>query len=99
MSTMLERARRIAFVTPRYGDGVVGGSEAVMAEAAQGLAARGYEIEILTTCAKSHFTWANDFEAGSFEQRGVTVRRFRTIGARSRLDAAQLEGSVQRGET
>ena len=34
-------SKRVAFVTPRYGTDVVGGSEAVMREAAHGLAARG----------------------------------------------------------
>ncbi len=92
------RARRIAFVAPRYGPGVVGGSEAVMAEAARGLAARGHEVELLTTCAKSHFSWANEFPPGAFVDRGVTVRRFRTVSARSRLLAAELEGRVQRGD-
>lgn len=89
---------RVAFVTPRYGEGVVGGSEAVMAEAASGLAARGYEVELLTTCARSHFSWANEFPAGTFVDRGVTVRRFATVAAHSRVLAADLERRVQRGE-
>ncbi len=88
----------IAFVTPRYGAGVVGGSEAVMAEAARGLAARGYNVEVLTTCARSHFSWANEFDPGTFIDRGVTVRRFKTVtgaGLRSRFG---LDQRVQRGE-
>ena len=39
------RKGRIAFVTPRYGESVVGGSEAVVREAAHGLAERGYEVD------------------------------------------------------
>lgn len=70
---------RIAFVTPRYGEEVVGGSEAVMREAAHGLAGRGWEVEILTTCARDHYTWANDYPAGDFSAAEVTVRRFRTV--------------------
>lgn len=89
---------RVAFVTPRYGQGVVGGSEAVMAEAAWGLAGRGYEVDILTTCAKSHFSWENDFPAGTSQERGVTIRRFKTVAARSRLVAGELERRVQAGE-
>ena len=50
---------RIAFVTPRYGDGVVGGSESVMREAAHGLSERGYEVDVLTTCALYQYTWLN----------------------------------------
>lgn len=89
---------RIAFVTPRYGQGVVGGSEAVMAEAASGLRARGHEVEVLTTCARSHFSWSNEFEAGTTIDHGLTVRRFSTVTAKSRLIAGDLENRVQRSE-
>lgn len=74
---------RLCFVTPRYGDGVVGGSELVMAEAARGLAGRGYEVTILTSCAKDHYTWANHFPEGGFEDRGVEVLRFAAERPRS----------------
>jgi glycosyltransferase involved in cell wall biosynthesis len=70
---------RIAFVTPRYGEEVVGGSEAVMREAAHGLAGRGWEVEVLTTCARDHYTWENEYPAGDFSVAEVTVRRFRTV--------------------
>jgi len=73
---------RIAFVTPRYGDGVVGGSEAVVREAAHGLADRGYDVDVLTTCAVDHYTWANEFPPGTTIDGLVTVRRFPTIQSR-----------------
>ena len=73
---------RIAFVTPRYGDGVVGGSESVMREAAHGLSERGYEVDVLTTCALDHYTWANEFPPGTSVDGRVTIRRFPTIQAR-----------------
>ena len=73
---------RIAFVTPRYGDTVVGGSEAVVREAAHGLAERGYDVEVLTTCAVDHYTWASELEPGTTVDRGVTVRRFPTVLSR-----------------
>ncbi|MFZ2057425.1 MAG: hypothetical protein WAV54_08475, partial [Acidimicrobiales bacterium] len=75
---------RIAFVSPRYGDTVVGGSEAIVREAAQGLAERGYEVEVLTTCAQDHFTWANEFPPGVSTDGCVIVRRFPTIQDRDR---------------
>jgi len=68
----------IAFVPPRYGDDVVGGAEAVMAEAARGLVGRGHRVEVLTTCARDHYTWANEFPAGTSEHEGLVVRRFPT---------------------
>jgi len=76
------RTDTIALVSPRYGPGVVGGAEAVLADAAIGLAERGLPVEILTTCARDHFTWANEFEAGteladrSPVDNPVIVRRF-----------------------
>jgi glycosyltransferase involved in cell wall biosynthesis len=76
--------RRIAFVTPRYGDGVVGGSEAVVREAAHGLAERGYEVEVLTTCAVDHYTWKNECPPGVTVDGKLTVRRFPTIQAQDR---------------
>ena len=66
----------VAFVTPRYGDRVIGGSEAVMREAAHGLAGRGFDVEVLTTCAWSHYTWANDLPPGPSRDGAVRVRRF-----------------------
>ena len=89
---------RIAFVTPRYGEGVVGGSEAVMAEAARGLAARGHEVSVLTTCASSHFSWANEFEAGTFEDQGMRIHRFETLSSGHHLLTRELEMKLQHGK-
>ncbi len=50
-----------------------------MREAAQGLAERGYEVDVLTTCAQDHFTWANEFPPGVAADGSVTVRRFPTL--------------------
>jgi glycosyltransferase involved in cell wall biosynthesis len=77
--------RPIAFVTPRFGPGVVGGSEALSREIALGLAARGYEVEIVTTCAVDHYTWDNELEPGTTEEEGVTVHRFETVPSRTRV--------------
>jgi len=66
----------IGLVAPRFGHEVIGGAEAVVAEAAAGLASRGYEVEILTTCALDHFTWQNHYPAGEHQWGKVTVRRF-----------------------
>jgi len=70
---------RIAFVPTRYGPGVLGGSEAVSAEIAMGLAARGWDVEVLTTCAVDHFTWENSLPEGPSEEDGLLVRRFPTV--------------------
>ncbi len=70
---------KIAFVPPRFGDEVVGGSEAVMREAAEGLAARGWNVDVLTTCARDHYTWRNEYPAGVSHVGGLTLRRFRVV--------------------
>jgi glycosyltransferase involved in cell wall biosynthesis len=87
---------KLAFVPPRFGPGVLGGSEAVSREAALGFAARGYDVEVLTTCALDHYTWANEMPEGTSEEDDVLVRRFPVIRHPSRAAlAAQL--SIQAG--
>ena len=74
---------RLAFVPPRFGDEVVGGSEAVMREAAEGLAARGWDVDVLTTCARDHYTWRNEYppgvSKGVSKLPGLTLRRFPVV--------------------
>lgn len=83
-------------MTPRFGPGVLGGSEAVMAEAAEGFASRGHDVEILTTTALDHYGWANELPEGASKERGLLVRRFRAERRPSRAAlAAQL--SIQAG--
>lgn len=88
----------VAFVTPRYGDRVIGGSEAVMREAAHGLAARGFAVEVLTTCAWSHYTWANDLAPGASRDGDVAVRRFPVEHPRSLTAWAAVDVRMSQGE-
>jgi glycosyltransferase involved in cell wall biosynthesis len=67
---------KVAFVVPRYGDGIVGGAETLVAGLAEHLAATGTGVDVLTTGALDHRTWANVLPAGASTTRGVTVRRF-----------------------
>jgi len=67
---------RIAFVAPRYGSDVVGGAETLCRMLAEDLVRNGTPIDVLTTCATNHFTWANDLPEGASRENGVTVRRF-----------------------
>lgn len=88
---------RIAVVPPRFGPGVVGGSEAVSQEIAVGLAGRGWDVEVLTTCATDHYSWENALPPGASWERGVVVRRFPTIHQWSETSRrAQLQ--IQAGE-
>ena len=65
--------KKIAFINQRYGLEVNGGSEyytRLMAEHLRGV----YEIEILTTKAVDHVTWANYYKCDEEEINGIKVR-------------------------
>ena len=88
---------RLGFVPPRYGAEVIGGAEAVLREAAHGFAARGWEVEVLTTCARDHFSWANEYPAGVEMDGAVTVRRFPTVISTPRRERALFEQAIHSG--
>ena len=89
---------RIAFVPPRYGDDVVGGAEIVLRQAAERLAARGWEVEILTTCARDHYTWTNVYPPGTFHDGELTVRRFPVVQDGDGPVWDVLEARIRNGE-
>jgi glycosyltransferase involved in cell wall biosynthesis len=66
----------LAFVCPRYGTEVLGGAETVVREMAERLHARGYPVEVLTTCAVDHHTWENSYDPGMAYVNGILVHRF-----------------------
>lgn len=88
---------RIAFVPPRYGTEIVGGSEAVMREAAHGLAGRGWQVDVLTTCARDHYTWHNEYPAGTTTDDGVVVHRFPVEDAARNRERNRIEARIQSG--
>lgn len=90
------RSGRIALLPTRFGPGLVGGAEIVLAEMAKRLAGRGWDIEILTTCATDHFSWRNELPAGLFEEDGLPVRRFRVV-MDDTPERADLEGAILAG--
>lgn len=62
----MSRAQRIAFVCPRFSEkGTVGGAETLLKALAEQAADAGREVDFLTTCAESHFTWENVLPPGS----------------------------------
>ena len=90
--------RRIAFVPPRYGPDVVGGAELVLREVAHGLAERGWEVEVLTTCARDHHHWANEYPPGAEADGAITVRRFSVVNDTSGAARAHVEAMLAAGE-
>ncbi len=73
------RSGRLAFVPARFAPEITGGAEIVMREMAEGLQRRGWDVEILTTCATDHFRWDNVLPPGESTQDGLRVRRFPTV--------------------
>lgn len=95
---MSERVGTIAFAPARFGPGLVGGAEIVLREMALGLQARGWDVEVLTTCAVDHFSWANELPAGVDKEDGLRVRRFPVVvgdtSERAVLEHAILSGAA-----
>lgn len=75
---------RVAFVPPRYGPQIVGGSEALTREIAMGLSERGWEVDVLTTRVVNHYSMENELPEGESLEDGLTVRRFSTVRQWSR---------------
>ncbi|HZN94197.1 MAG TPA: glycosyltransferase family 4 protein, partial [Myxococcales bacterium] len=71
---------RVAFVVQRYGE-VTGGAELLARMIATRLA-KDWRITVLTTCAKDHLAWENDFPEGESRDGALRVLRFPTIRGR-----------------
>jgi glycosyltransferase involved in cell wall biosynthesis len=78
---------RILFVVQRYGRDVPGGAESLCRDLATRLAARGNDVHVATTCARSYADWADEYEPGLATIDGVAVHRFPVARPR---DAAQF---------
>jgi glycosyltransferase involved in cell wall biosynthesis len=73
---------KIACVVHRYGADIAGGSEAHCRHVAERLAAH-HDVTVLTTCARDHVTWKNEYPAGVSRLGAVEVRRFPVARPRS----------------
>jgi glycosyltransferase involved in cell wall biosynthesis len=73
------KTARLAFVTPRYGDHVLGGAETAVRSLAEMLTAQGMHIEVFTSCANNLLEWRNELPAGRDISRGVAVHRYPII--------------------
>lgn len=67
---------KIAVVVPRYGLDVLGGAETQARGFAEAVVRQGWDVEVWTTCARSHYTWENAYRPGQEYCQGVLVRRF-----------------------
>jgi glycosyltransferase involved in cell wall biosynthesis len=88
---------RLAFVTPRYGQEVLGGAETQVRDYAERLVAAGHDVEVLTSCAVDHHGWANALPAGVTAAAGVRVRRFPVTRPRDHGLAARQQPVLDAG--
>lgn len=95
---MTEGSLRLAFVVPRFGDEVVGGAELFGRWFADRVAGGGHDVEVLTTCARDHRTWSNEYPAGTEQHGRLTVRRFPT-DKRHLARFAELERAIISGDS
>jgi glycosyltransferase involved in cell wall biosynthesis len=73
---------RLACVVHRFGADIAGGSEAHCRAVAAALAAR-HDVTILTTCARDHVSWRNEYPAGVSQDGRLRVHRFAVNRERS----------------
>jgi glycosyltransferase involved in cell wall biosynthesis len=76
---------KVAVVVQRYGADISGGAERHARYVAERLAAH-FEVLVLTTCARDHVTWRNEFPPGRDEVHGIPVERFAVSRERSLSD-------------
>ncbi len=93
----MARTDRIAFVCPRLaGEGAVGGAETLLKNLAIHAATRGCEVDFLTTCAQSHFTWENSLPAGMKQMDGLNIHFF-PVDERDAGTFLRIQQSIDRG--
>lgn len=68
----------------------------MLAEVAHGFQARGWEVDVVTTCARDHYSWANEFAPGESSDGGVRVLRFPTDYKPNRV-REQIGGLIYAG--
>jgi glycosyltransferase involved in cell wall biosynthesis len=73
---------KLLYIVQRYGDDIVGGSEAACRQFAEALVRSGHEVEVLTSCARSYVTWEDSYAPGIFNINGVTVHRLQVLEPR-----------------
>lgn len=94
----VDRRGRLAFVPARYGPEIIGGAEIVLRRLALGLQDRGWDVEVLTTCALDYFTWENVLPAGKAMEDGLLVHRFPAVKSTPGTERSDLGHRMLAGE-
>ena len=69
--------QKFAFVIPRWFPDMAGGAETLCFEIAKKLSSKGYQIDILTTCAKDNRSWNNEFPPGELFHNDIRIIRYK----------------------
>jgi glycosyltransferase involved in cell wall biosynthesis len=88
---------KLACVIHRFGADIAGGSERHCRLIAEHLAAR-HDVTILTTCARDHVTWKNEYPEGESRLGPLRVVRFAVAHPRRLHRFMDLSESVFRGK-
>ncbi len=91
------RRGRIGIAPARFGDRISGGAEIVLHELAKGLQERGWDVEILTTCASDGYAWDNVHPPGEGVEDGLFVRRFPAVVSTPGAERAVIERFILAG--
>ena len=78
---MKGRRLKVAFVVQRYGLEVNGGSEYLCRSVAERMS-KYWDIEVLTSRAMDHVSWADYYPPGTGEVNGIKVTRFGVVSPR-----------------
>jgi hypothetical protein len=90
---------RLGLVVPRYGPEILGGAETFARNLAEHLPPDEYEVTVLTTCARDHLSWENEYPPGESRIHGLRVLRFPVDHARRDVKSYQrLTDRINRGE-
>lgn len=91
--------RKIAFVTPWFGENIPGGAEMELRGLVTHLNEAGVKVEVLTTCVKDfNSNWNENFhKPGEETILGVTVRRFK-VRKRDEQKFAEVNAKLMRNE-
>jgi glycosyltransferase involved in cell wall biosynthesis len=85
---------KFAFITPRYGADISSSVEHACRLIAEHVCER-HDVDVLTTCARDHRTWKNEYSEGSDRVRGVLVRRFGVSGVPDHIGFDALTQRLQ----
>jgi len=87
---------KIACVVHRFGTDIAGGSEAHCRAIAEHLAER-HDVTVLTTTARDHVTWRNEYKSGIERLGALALRRFPVARQRSMHRFADISETVYTG--